>query len=368
MRENLDDISVIPYPTRQLLNNRQLEDYRVHRTNMLEWLLHVGKEPDWAEGYAHETTKRDAYRLDKFYRWAWNHRKAGYTTEITHDDADAFVKELAYGDKSNTHKANCVKSLKRLFKWRHHELDGELWDTDKSFSRQPSQPRDYFTQEERRKLREAALEYGSIPGYNDLSPQQRSRWKAYLAQRFDKPKSEVSPDDWKRANGWKTTTLVWTSLDTGLRPIEVERASVRWVDTDNGVLRIPKEDSSKNRDNWKVALQEKTSHFLGKWLEERRHYEKYEGTDKLWLTRFGNSYQSHSLKYVLERLCEEAGISTDNRQISWYAIRHSVGTYMTHVEDLGAAKAQLRHKSEVTTMKYDQAPVEERQDALDKMG
>jgi hypothetical protein len=41
---------------------------------------------------------------------------------------------------------------------------------------------------------------------------------------------------------------------------------------------------------------------------------------------------------------------------------------MTHVEDLGAAKAQLRHKSEKTTLQYDQTPVEQRKDALDKMG
>ena len=53
--------------------------------------------------------------------------------------------------------------------------------------------------------------------------------------------------------------------------------------------------------------------------------------------------------------------------MSWYAIRHSVGTYMTREEDLAAAKAQLRHKSVQTTMKYDAAPVEDRQDALKRM-
>jgi integrase len=148
----------------------------------------------------------------------------------------------------------------------------------------------------------------------------------------------------------------------------VERATVHWVDTENSVLRIPKEDSSKNRENWTVALQDRTATFLKRWLEERKQYDMYHESDKLWLTRFGNTYGSSSLIYTLERLCEEAGIDTENRKISWYAIRHSVGTYMTHVEDLGAAKAQLRHKSEKTTMKYDQAPIEERQDALDKMG
>jgi integrase len=54
--------------------------------------------------------------------------------------------------------------------------------------------------------------------------------------------------------------------------------------------------------------------------------------------------------------------------MSWYSIRHSVGTYMTREEDLAAAQAQLRHKSETTTMKYDQTPPEDRKDALDRMG
>jgi hypothetical protein len=41
---------------------------------------------------------------------------------------------------------------------------------------------------------------------------------------------------------------------------------------------------------------------------------------------------------------------------------------MTKERDLVATKSQLRHKSVKTTMKYDAAPVEDRKDALDKMG
>jgi len=41
---------------------------------------------------------------------------------------------------------------------------------------------------------------------------------------------------------------------------------------------------------------------------------------------------------------------------------------MTREEDLAAAQAQLRHRSAATTMKYDNAPVEDRRDALDRMG
>ena len=90
--------------------------------------------------------------------------------------------------------------------------------------------------------------------------------------------------------------------------------------------------------------------------------------DALWLTKYGNPYGSQSLRRLLHRLCETAGIPYENRRMSWYAIRHSVGTYMTREEDLAAAQAQLRHNSPATTMRYDQAPIEDRRDALNNMG
>lgn len=125
------------------------------------------------------------------------------------------------------------------------------------------------------------------------------------------------------------------------------------------MLRIPKEESSKNRDNWRVSLQDRTATMLEKWLEERATYEKYDDTDALWLTRQSNPYCSQSLSGLIDRLCEVADIDTENRDISWYSLRHSTGTYMTREEDLAAAQAQLRHKSPQTTMKYDQTPPED---------
>jgi integrase len=178
----------------------------------------------------------------------------------------------------------------------------------------------------------------------------------------------VTPADWKRANGWKVPSLVWTSLDTGLRPTEVERSVISWIDCDNCVLRIPKEESAKNREHWVVGLRERTAEILSQWCQERRAYPEYDDTDAIWLTRKENPYGVSALRYLLYRLCEIAGIDIEHRQMSWYTIRHSVGTYMTREEDLAAAQAQLRHKSPETTMKYDQTPVEDRQDALDRMG
>jgi integrase len=280
------------------------------------------------------------------------------------------MKELAYSDKSQDHKANTMKTLKMLFRWRAWEFGEEKWEPESTFSNDSSttNPKDYLTVEERQKVREAALQYGSVPSYTTLSPEERDKWKAHLAQRFGKSKDDIGREDFDNANGWKYPSLVWTALDTGLRPIEVERATVRWVDTENRVLRIPKDESSKNTDNWVVSLSDRTASALERWLAERKQYQKYAESDKLWLTRYGNPYESHSLNHVLERVCEIAGISTENRDLSWYSIRHSVGTFMAREEGLAAAQEQLRHKCSETTLRYDHAPTEDRRDALNRMG
>ncbi|UPV73956.1 site-specific integrase [Halorussus limi] len=364
----LEGITVVPEPSAELLNERQQIDYRNQREQCLEWLLVFGKDPKKAEGYARTTVKNRAHRMDQFYRWVWD--QDGYTTNVTHDHADAYLTWLAKQDHSNAHKDNCRKALLMLYKWREHEHGLDEWDPELSFStgHKTTTPRDYLTREERGQIREAALEYGSVPSYKGLDSEERDRWKAYLAQRFEKPKSEVTPEDWDEANGWKIPSLVSVSLDAGLRPIEVERAVTGWVDIENAVLRIPKEQSSKNTGHWIVGLQDRTAETLDRWLEQRENDPTYDDTDKLWLTRFGNTYGSASLRKVLRRLCDQADIPYENRQMSWYSIRHSTGTYMTREEDLAAAQAQLRHKSPETTMKYDQAPVEDRQNALDRMG
>lgn len=90
-------------------------------------------------------------------------------------------------------------------------------------------------------------------------------------------------------------------------------------------------------------------------------YDKYDDTDQLWLTQHANTYSGKSLRVLLDNLREIAGIERD---FSFYAIRHSTGTYMAHEEGLAAAQSQLRHRREETTIKYDQAPVEDRRDAL----
>jgi len=349
----VEDVVLVSNDAQDVLNPRQEAMYREHRRDLVEWLLELGKDPGKADGYAHSTVKKHMWRLDKFYRWVWEHEADGYTTDISQGYADAWMKWLARQDYTEAYKADCMKACKVLFKWQNWRKNGDATIDWKPVVQYQSgggtdNPRDFLTRSEREAVREAALEYGSVPSYRSLSPWERDRWKVYLAQRFGKPKSEVGPDDWDRANSFKIPSLVWVCLDAGLRPVEVERAVTRWVDVGNEVLRIPKEESSKNSDNWVVSLRGETVRLLEQWLGEREQYAKYDGSDALWLTREGNPYARQALNRVLAKLCDVAGIDTENRPVSWYSIRHSVGTYMTREEGLAAAQQQLRHKSEKT--------------------
>ncbi|MFC6717875.1 tyrosine-type recombinase/integrase [Natrialbaceae archaeon GCM10025810] len=358
---------LIPKAAEEYLTDKRRVVYEDHRKEFAEWLSVFGKNPERVEGYAEDTVKRTMYRIGVFERFVWE--REGFVVPLTHAHAHDYMMYLAKGDFTGSHRHLCRAALKRYFRWRTHQYNEDEWEPPFTFTKDNNtQPREFFTVEERKKIRQAALDYGSIPSYTSISADEREKWKKYVSQRLRKPLAEVEPDDWKEVNGWKFTSMVWTSLDAGLRPIEVGRATTDWVDLENGALRIPVEDSSKNRDNWTVSITMRTAEALERWLEERENYPLYEDTDALWLTREGNPYTPQPLRRLILKLCEEAGISTENRKISWYAIRHSVGTYMTREEDLAATQAQLRHKSPQTTMRYDQVPIEDRRDALDKMG
>lgn len=360
------NIIIVPAKNEEQLTEKELVDYRQYRTDLLQWLLHVGKDPESAQGYSAYTVYESGYRAAAFDRWVWDHHDS-YMLPPNQNDADEYLEEIAYSDRAQSTKANIEEMLSRYYRWLEHKYGTEEWEPEFSFQGNGgSSPRDFLTVEERRQIRQAALDHGSIPDYDHLSPAKRGEWKSYVARVLDK--EDPTPGDWEKVDGWKITSLVWASLDAGLRPVEVGRAKTHWVDPDNAIIRIPHEESSKNNENWRVSLTGRTATALEKWMTERENYDRYDDTDALWLTTHDNPYGSKSLSRLLSRLCDQAGIPTENRQLSWYAIRHSVGTYMTREEGLAAAQSQLRHKSTHTTMKYDQAPIEDRRDALDRMG
>lgn len=358
----LEGVVLISDPAREQLTNRQQIAYKTHREDLVDWLAYEGKNPEMLEGYAKDTYTVYANIICRFHRYVWQ-QEGKYTLTLSHGHADSFLKEHVRNDEySDSYKHNTKLALKAYYRFVDNEWNPSIKIKSTSGS---VQPKAFLTDEERGKLREAVLEYGSVPAYAGLTPEKRREWKRELARRFGKTLDQVGQEDWDRANGYKYPSIVYTSLDAGLRPVEVGRATVNWIDKDNPTIHIPVEESSKNKDNWSVSIRPDTHTYLLKWVEERRLYDKYEDTDQLWLTRHDNPYRSNALQVLLDNLQEIAGI---DRHLTWYAIRHSTGTYMAREEGLAAAQSQLRHKRTETTMKYDNVPLEDRRDALNRMG
>lgn len=63
--QHIDDVRLFPSTTEKLLNERQCVDYRDHCEQLIKWLVHIGKNPETADGYSSSTIEKDAYRLDK---------------------------------------------------------------------------------------------------------------------------------------------------------------------------------------------------------------------------------------------------------------------------------------------------------------
>lgn len=369
------DLPAVPTPSKPYLNRRQRVDYAEFRTSFIEWLETVGRNPDRQRGLAELTVENYAARVDQFCRWVWE-RFDGYTTAIRPAHADAYLEalvtdELCKGSGepyAGSTKRKHKDAVSKLFEWRARKRGGSNWETDVTFDEQRTRHADELTIDERRALREGALEYDSLPAYSDQTPEARNRWNAYIAQKLGKPKAKVGPADWARLASWKVPSLIWTALDAGLRPVEVERSNLAWLRLEKGALFIPKEEAAKNRDHWEVPLRSRTVTALEHWLEQREQYPKYASSDSIWLNQLGNPYTSGPLNNLLGHLLDETGIDQTNRQITWYSLRHSVGTHMAEKGDLDQAKEQLRHKSIESTLQYTHPSLDVRRDTLDEMG
>ena len=329
------------------------EDYRSFKEELLAWLASYGKNPIKQEGLALSTLRNTHYKLEIVYRWKW--RENGYTTDFTPKDADDYL-ELQYrwGDIQDSSLTHHVKAIKRLFLYKNHtEGTNYEWDCPYELSQKNGDERKYLRKSYFRPLYQAALDFGSVTSYynKNLTDDERDRLKAHLAQRLEIPKEHVGPEEFKRANSWKVPSMIGVTLDTGLRPVEVGRAKTTWVNSRDGELNVPKNESTKNEAHWNCSLSQKTVTALEKWQEERSTYLKYRETDALWLTKNGNPYGSTSCNRLLRKLMSRS--STDfPDDITWYSIRHGVATYWANEVGIHHAKEQLRHESVQTTLKY----------------
>lgn len=346
------------------LHGRARTDYESWKRDFLNWLYHEGKKPDRVEGFAPGTIRKTSYHTGSVLRWLWTER--GYTTELTPDDADELMKTLGrHSDYADSNLNNIVKTIKRIFSYYNHEKGRSIdWDCNYSLSEPTVTNRDYFRKDEFQALYEASLNHGAVKHYNNCTPKEREQLKQHLSQRFEKSKAEITPGDFERANSFKIPSLVATSLDMGLRPIEIARAKTDWVNLDKAVLEIPAEESSKNTDNWECVLSNKAVRSLRKWLKERASYEKYATTNVLWLNKKRNPYRSQSLNYLLDKLIGEANIKPAGRDLTWYSIRHGTATLWADEEDIQDAQEQLRHEQIETTLGYSHSSTNKRHGAV----
>jgi integrase len=367
MKENSPTSTVeLPVPTvaqatEEVLNNfgeLVSEDYRHFKRTFLEWLLTEGKDTYRSEGYSEATVKTTHYKVEEAYRWLWD-EKGEYTKDLTPEIATELLDYLVL---KTPHPDGYVytfeKSLRRLFKFKREVQSAPLneWEHEIPLDTtdDTTTTKDRFYAQEMQTLYRASMDKYSVKSYHNknLTSEERDEIKALLAQRFEKPKSEIGPEDFKRANSWKIPSIIALTADVGLRPIEVGRIKTSWINLSNQKLIVPAEQAVKSDEAWECALSSKTVNALRNWLEERDRYEQYNDTDQLWMTKMGNPYGSGSLNRILNSLMESAEIDKRGRSLSWYSFRHGVATLWAEEEGIYRAKNQLRHKNIETTLRY----------------
>lgn len=325
-----------------------------------EWMQEKGKNPEAGQGLSDSVAANYVWRLDQIHRALWQELELD-SALVTPAQASAFV-DLLENDEFRTQggepyggnsKRKFVNTLQKYAVWKAREFDADEWaewEPQETFGQSSYDSSDIFDLEEFGRLTEAAKRLNELPDYEEATPEQRDEINARLAQRFHKPKSRVSPEDWEHEeNGAKIPSLVMTAQDLALPPIEIHRAAVDWLDLERGVLDIPEEKASKQRESTELSLSPPTQEQLATWLDEREQYEKYDDTDALWLNERGNRYTSKTLNALLEKLCDEAGIDRDGRNITWYSVRRTAGTYLKEYDSLEMAGDVLRHGDLDTT-------------------
>ncbi|MDS0258679.1 site-specific integrase [Haloarcula sp. S1CR25-12] len=338
------------------LNERQevifestLEDFR-------RYLKSEGKNPRKEIGYSEQSIGTRVSRVLQAIEWVW--RNDRISTEISPEQADEVIEALATDEFRRRDGDRYAEGSKRkisnaLVNW--FRFNGSDWEPDITFNDEPAKnAADPFTKAEVKLLWDTSLTYKSIPMYNNLTPDERDRWRRHLAQVIGKPKSEVKPADWDKVNkNWKYPSLIATERSAAWRPALINRMKVDWYDADGKKIIIPAEHAVKNDTEWTQYLSDQAAQALDSWLEQRSNSSNYDDTGHMWLTRKGNPYKSNTLNYLLDNLIEEAGINHQGRKLCWYSFRHSLGTY-TYEEktDLDIVAEVLRQNSTSSASRY----------------
>lgn len=345
--------------------------YQDHWGDFLAYLRTKGKNPRKHDGYEESNIRPLARRVHQVFTYYW--KSGRIVLELTPEDADHFLDALNRDDVTRNDGVEYSEGSKRKFNnslQAYFRFVDKEWEPEISFSDEPpTLPSDPFTRQERESLLNAAFDLHSPPSYSNLSPEERDRWKGYIAQYIGKPKSEVTRSDWEELErSWKIAALIATALDAGWRVEMVGRLETSLIDIENQRIIIPPDIAVKNDEKWVVELSLRSSKILEKWLIERANKVKYDSSDKIWLNREGNKYNSSNLNNLLRNLIDEAGINPDGRKLTWHSIRHSTGMYVYDRErDLALVAEILRHKSLESARKYAHPTPETKRDVIESI-
>ncbi|MFC6614722.1 tyrosine-type recombinase/integrase [Halopenitus salinus] len=335
------------------------DDYKQYKITFIRWLMNEGKDTYRGEGFSESTVKTTHYKIDEVYKWLWE-QEGEFTKEITQEQATELLDTLM---KHSTHPDSYVytfeKCIRRLFKYKREAQNRDIPEWEHDIPIEPSRNsddsekvKDRFYPDEMNRLYEAALEKYSIKSYWNLTSDERAELKRFVAQQQGIKKENVSKEDFKNASSWKYPSIISVTSDLGLRPIEVGKMQPEWIDLDRNMINIPAKESTKNKEAWNCEISSTSRNALKHWLQERQSYEKYDGEDELWLTKYGNRYDARNLNKLLDQLIEGADLQGSNRTLSWYSFRHGVASLWTEKEGIAQAAEQVRHSNLKTTRKY----------------
>lgn len=365
------DLKYISHEAIDHLNHQQ----RTIFTEMWEEFIHYlevkGKNPKKKEGYAESSIRPLARRAYQTQQFVWEHKSR--TAKLTPEYADQFVEALNQDTFTTSDGEPYSECSKRKFLSAieaYFRFQGIDWTPEISFQDTPSdEGADAFTRAEREGLFDAASEYKSPPAYKNVSPEERDRWNAELAQFLGTPKSKIGPDDWAELQQfWKLPSLIAVALDCGCRAGMIERLETQQINLDAGRLITPSEKALKNDRSWDNELSDRSITCLRHWFRQRANRPKYDDSDHVWLNRQGNPYNSHTLNSLLQNLMDQADIKPNGRKLSWHSIRHSTGCYLYNkYNDLTIVAETLRQNTLEAARRYAHPTPETKKEAVESL-
>jgi integrase len=334
-------------------------DFKQFKIDFIEWLLTEGKDTYRKEGFAESTTTTTHYKVEEAYRWLWSETEE-YSKEFPQERATQLLNELMkFSDHPDSYIYIIEKSLRRLFKYFREEKNRELAEWEHEIPVEPSRGsdkeehiKDRFYPEEMNLLYEASLKEYSIKSYWNLSAEERQELKRMIAQQQGVAKADIGPEECTNASSWQYPSIIPATSALRLRPIEVGKMNKDWINLQQNEINIPAKEAVKSTTSWTCEISSKSRNALENWLQERQSYDKYNDTDYLWLTKYGNQYGSGNLNRMLETLIDRAELEEGNRNLSYYSFRHGAASMWTEKEGLSKAAEQLRHASLKTTQGY----------------